>query len=154
MGKSKLGKFIQKVGKVIPSALTALTQLGTGNILGAVGTVNEVLNKAKEESKEAQGLLNEFELRKEELTLEAFQLEAKDRENARLLYKSDSIIQKVFAIAFLVGYGFLSWYLIQIVTEKEAMPKLAETLIVMIWTGTSTKLGTVVDFLFGGSMKS
>ena len=53
---------------------------------------------------------------------------------------------------FLIVYIGLSWYMLDILTENAKLPKLAETMITMIWTGTSTKLGTIIDFFFGGSV--
>lgn len=157
-GKSRLGQFIQKASKAFPDILEAGTMLATGNVLGAIEAVTGQLNantshESPEARNEAQRLLQEFELKKNEFALEAFKHEVEDRKDARSLYTKDSLIQKIFSIVFLIGYGVLSWYLLQIVSGVEELPQLAETLITMIWTGTSTKLSTIIDFLFGGSMK-
>ena len=155
--KSKLGLFISKAGGIFPEILKAGKTLVSGNVLGALEQVSNVLtgntkNKNSALSEDARALLYEFELQKEGFAVEAFKIEAEDRKDARILYSKDSIIQKIFSIVFLLGYGVLSWYLLKIVVSDE-LPKLAEMMITMIWTGTSTKLSTIIDFLFGGSMK-
>jgi hypothetical protein len=85
--------------------------------------------------------------------LKAFELEVEDRKDARNLYKSDDIIQKVFSIVFLVFYGFMCWYMLEIIKGSATESELFKTMVTMIFTGTSTKLGTIIDFFFGGSMK-
>ena len=111
-----------------------------------------MIKKGAEKKEEAKVLLQEFEQFKMEYEKECFELEAQDRKDARNLYSNDSLIQKIFSIIFLIGYGFLSWYLLYILMGNSDLPKLAETMITMIWTGTSTKLNTIIDFFFGGSV--
>lgn len=117
---------------------------------GALGIVKNIIQKDDKISPEKT--LEALELIDKEM--EAYKLEMQDREDARKLYKDDSLIQKIFGLTFLVAYGVLSWYLIHVLLDNVEMPKLAETMITMIWTGTSTKLNTIIDFFFGGSVKS
>jgi len=158
-GKTRLGSWIKKASKIFPDLLEAGVMLGTGNVLGAVEAITGKLkshsgNESPELKAEAQRLLYEFETNKNEFTLEAFKAEVDDRKDARVLYSKDSLIQKIFAIVFLFGYGLLSWYLLTILISQSDMPQLAETMVTMIWTGTSMKLNTIIDFLFGGSIKT
>lgn len=142
--ETKVGKFLKDkaphildvVGDVLPDS-------------GAFGVVKNLIDlddKVSEDDKAEFAKLHDQEI-------EAFALEVDDRKSARELYNSNDIMQKIFAGLFLVGYVALSWYLINILMGATEMPKLAETMITMIWTGTSTKLGTIVDFFFGGSVK-
>jgi hypothetical protein len=143
-GTTKIGDWLRKtaphlvdvVGEVLPEK-------------GALGIVKNLIQKDEvltpEQKKEGLEIADK--------DLEAFELEVKDREGGRDLYKNDSLVQKIFAITFLIGYGGLSWYLLSILMGTSEMPKLAETMITMIWTGTSTKLSTIIDFFFGGSVK-
>lgn len=85
--------------------------------------------------------------------LKAFELEVEDRKDARELYKSDDVIQKVFSVVFLIGYGFLCWFMLDILRGESNESELFKTMVTMIFTGTSTKLGTIIDFFFGGSVK-
>ena len=85
--------------------------------------------------------------------LKAFELEVEDRKDARELYKSDDVIQKVFSVVFLIGYGFLCWFMLDILRGESSESELFKTMVTMIFTGTSTKLGTIIDFFFGGSVK-
>lgn len=149
--KGGLGRFIKKVAGVFPEAINIGTQLATGNVVGAIGGITDLLKNKAEHDESAANLLAEFELNKMEWQLEVYKIEVEDRQGARSLYSSDSMMQKVFAILFLIGYVALSWYLLQVLIGTSEMPKLAETMITMIWTGTSTKLNTIVDFFFGGS---
>jgi len=155
--KSRLGLFIAKAGKIFPDLLEAGVMLGTGNVLGAVEAITGKLkshsgNESPELKGEAQRLLYDFETNKNDFTLEAFKQEVEDRKDARLLYSKDSGIQKIFSIVFLLGYGLLSWFLLTVLTSQSDLPDLAQTMVTMIWTGTSMKLNTIIDFLFGGSM--
>jgi len=156
LGKKKkdgggLGRFIKKVAGIFPEAINIGTQLVTGNVVGAIGGIKDLLKSKADKDANAANLLAEFELNKMEWQLEAYKIEVEDREGARNLYKTDAGIQKVFAIIFLLAYTALSWYLLKILMDNSDMPKLAETMITMIWTGTSAKLNTIIDFFFGGS---
>lgn len=134
--KDKAPKLLDMVEDVLPDS-------------GALGVVKNLIADSTEltteEKEAAKGLA--------ELDLKAFELEVEDRKSARELYSTNDIMQKVFAAVFLVGYMALSYYLLRVLMGAEDMPKLAETMVTMIWTGTSTKLGTIVDFFFGGSVQ-
>lgn len=151
-GQSRFSKFISKAGEVLPEVIGVASKLATGNIGGALEDVGGILSANKDKDAKTKALHEEFEMYKMQFSKECFELEVQDRDSARDLYKVDNIIQKIFAITFLVGYGLLSWYLLSILMGATNMNKLAETMITMIWTGTSTKLGTIIDFLFGGSV--
>lgn len=151
-GKTRLGMFISKASEFIPEIAGAGLKLATGNITGALEDVGGILTANKENNEKAKELLLEFEIKKMDFAKECFALEVEDRKDARVLYKTDSLIQKLFSIVFLIGYGLLSWYLLQILMGASEMNQLAETMIAMIWTGTSQKLSTIIDFLFGGSV--
>lgn len=151
------GKFIGKVGSVLPEVGEVALSVVGGNYVGAVSKVGKMIKEGidKKNIKESEltSLLQEFEMFKMNFEKECFEMEAQDRENARELYKEDSSMQKIFGIFFLFAYSLLSWYLLDILLGEKEIPKLAETMITMIWTGTSTKLSTIVDFFFGGSVK-
>ena len=89
-------------------------------------------------------------LRVDESELKAFELEIKDRESARAMYKEDDIMQKIFGLAFLVGYSFMCWYMLNILSGEGNESELFKTMVTMIFTATSTKLSTIIDFFFGG----
>ena len=150
---TKFGAFINKAKDVLPELANVGVSLVSGNYVGAIKEVGSMLSKNKDKNESIKALSNEFEMYKLEFEKEAFELELEDRKSARKLYVDDSLIQKIFAIIFLVGYGFLSWFLLHILMGTLEIPKLAETMITMIWTGTSAKLNTIIDFFFGGSVK-
>lgn len=154
----KFRGFIKKAANVFPEIMDLGGNLVTGKWGAAVEDIGQLLfNKTKDSnpqiSEQAQSLLNEFERDRQNFVLEGFKAQVDDRKDARNLYKSDNMMQKIFGIVFLLGYGLLSWYLLQVLIGNENLPELAQTMVTMIWTGTSTKLNTIVDFFFGGSME-
>lgn len=154
MSKGK-GKFLTWLGTAVtkvPSLVSAASMAMTGNVTGAFREVSEILGDGML-TPEAQALSEEFLIREKEFEKEVFALEVEDRKSARDLFKSDSLIQKIFAVMFLFGYMFLTVYLLQIIVGNIEISELGRTMITMIWTGTSTKLNTIIDFLYGGSFK-
>ena len=97
------------------------------------------------------------EQERNELINELEELKINDRINARQMYQSDSSLQKWFAIVFLAGYMLLiigMMYFIFTLTQGSDDPKLPEWAVAFLSTifgAMSTKVGTITDFLFGGS---
>ena len=146
---TKIGKFLKEkapqvldiVGDVLPNK-------------GVYGIVKNLISKDDTITDADTKLLNR-EVEKYEI--EAFELEVKDRGDARELYKSDSVLQKVFAVVFLTGYICVTLLLLFGV-YKSAISKIEYrneevAIVTMVFTAMSTKVGTVTDFLFGGSVK-
>ena len=79
----------------------------------------------------------------------------KDRENAREMYKADSQLQKWYALVFLVIFILALAGMMLIIayfTIKQVdAPDWAIAFLSTIFGTLSMKLGTVTDFLFGGS---
>ena len=150
---TKFGQFVNKAKDILPEIANVGLSVVSGNYVGAIKEVGSMLSKNKDKSEAIKSLSNEFEMYKMEFEKEAFALELEDRKSARKMYIDDSLIQKIFAIIFLLGYGGLSWFMLDILMNNSEMPQLAETMITMIWTGTSAKLNTIIDFFFGGSVK-
>lgn len=136
-----LGKTGAKIAPEILNLAGNLTGINTLNQLGDLIQGDTNLNPQQKDL-----LLEELRL-----DIEAFKIEVEDRKSARELYKEDDTVQKIFAMVFLLGYGLLSYYLLSILIGNTELPQLAETMITMIWTGTSMKLNTIIDFFFGGS---
>lgn len=151
--ETKFGAFLNKAKDVAPELLQVAGKIATGNVIGAVSEVGNILKKESTKSAEAKVLLNEFKMFEMEFNKECFELEVEDRKDARKLFSNDSLIQKIFAIVFLVGYGVLCWYMLEILKGEANESELFKTMVTMIFTGTSTKLSTIVDFFFGGSVK-
>ena len=152
-GKTRFGNFIKKASEIAPELLDAGIKLATGDVKGAISEVGDVLKSKANSDVKAKELLNEFESQKSDFLLDAFELEVNDREGARQMYKSDSLMQKAFGVIFLLGYVGLSWFLLDMLFSGAEVKPIANTLITTIWTGTSVKLNTIVDFFFGGSVK-
>ena len=78
-----------------------------------------------------------------------------DRKDAREMYEKDNILQKIFAIVFLVGYiiitFFMCWGAYKMTIEDVVFNNETVAILTMIFTAMSNKINTIVDFLFGGS---
>jgi hypothetical protein len=147
--KGKFGEWLKKAATKVPALMGVAIKVGTGNIGGAIEEVVGILGKDK--SPEAVALSEEFKKYQIDFQREMFELEVADRDSARKMYISDALVQKIFSIIFLIAYIGLSVFLVNVLMGGTEIPQLAETMITMIWTGTSTKLGTIIDFFFGGS---
>lgn len=96
---------------------------------------------------------------KEILKLKAMGMYLDDMKSARTMYMTDSWLQKVFAIVFLVAYilltSLLVWGLWVYVKDGAVdAPEWVVAFISSLWGGLSAKLNTIVDFLFGSSKGS
>lgn len=86
-----------------------------------------------------------------ELSLKQEQMRLGDISDARSMYRSDSSLQKTFAIVFLIGYlvliGLLMWKFFAGIILTEV----AANFMFTIFGAMSTKVNTIVGFLFGSS---
>jgi len=103
-----------------------------------------------------------WETKKSELSFQFKKLEfdveeslLKDKQSAREMYKKDSSLQKSFALVFLSGYIILTCFIIYAMFSKSLPPmeNWQVALISSVFTAMSTKVNTIVDFLFGASHK-
>lgn len=96
---------------------------------------------------------------KEELKLKAMNMYMDDMKSARTMYMTDSWLQKVFAMVFLISYisltALLVWGLwVYVKNGSVDAPEWVVAFISSLWGGLSAKLNTIVDFLFGSSKGS
>jgi hypothetical protein len=145
-----------KIGKLIKSKAPQVLDL-VGDLLpdkGVTGVVKRLIDRDDTVSDADTQMLHREVERYE---IEAFELEVKDRGDARDLYKSDSVLQKVFAVVFLTGYICVTLLLLfgvyQSAISKIEYRNEEVAIVTMVFTAMSTKVGTVTDFLFGGSVK-
>lgn len=151
---TKFGKFLDKAKESVPEILNVGGKLLTGNIGGAFEEVSGILKEKAEQSEEAKSLLLEFEIHKMDWQKEIFELEVEDRKDARNLYSSDSLIQKALAILFTIAYFLISYYLFNhFITKNVRLSEFEIGFISTIFGGMSTKVNTIIDFFFGGSVK-
>ena len=152
------GKFIGKVGGVLPEVgEVALSVIG-GNYTGAIAKTASIIkgeiDKGGKKAEEAKVFLNEFEMFKMTFEKECFELEAADRDSARNLYSTDGLIQKVLAIVFTLAYFSISYFLFNhFITKEVKLSDFEIGFISTIFGGMSTKVNTIIDFFFGGSVK-
>ncbi len=108
--------------------------------------------------KEGTKLIDEIFTTKEEKLqgkMELFKMAVADRDSARTMYAQDSWLQKAFAIFFL-----LAWCALTILMLNNFVFKTIEledwqiAFVSSINGGISTKLSTIIDFLFGGAISS
>ena len=155
--KTKFEKFLEKAKKFIPEALGVGAKALTGNYLGAIKDVGNLLKKESEKDEQAKELLIEFENNKLEFEQELKKLHFEDKQNARNLYKIDSSLQKLFAITFLIVFIGLSVLILiglyKISLEGLKLDNYIVSFVSTLYGGISMKLGTIVDFLFGSSQQ-
>lgn len=106
--------------------------------------------------KEGTKLIDEiFTTQEEKLQgkMELFRMAVEDRDSARDMYKNDSWLQKTFAIFFLIAWCALTAVLLNyFVFRSVNLQDWQIAFISSINGGISTKLSTIIDFLFGGSI--
>ena len=106
--------------------------------------------------KEGTKLIDEIFTTKEEKLqgkMELFKMAVADRDSAREMYSKDSRLQKVFAIFFLIAWvGLTALMLNYFIFNNIQLDDWQIAFISTVNGGISTKLNTIVDFLFGGSI--
>lgn len=91
---------------------------------------------------------------KEARAMELVKMEYADRADARKNSGNYKPLIFVYAIVFLIAYIALTFYMIQIITQRAEMSDFAQTIISMLWGGLTAKINTIVDFLFGSSQET
>ena len=108
--------------------------------------------------KEGTKLIDEiFTTQEEKLQgkMELFKMAVADRSSAREMYSKDNWLQKVFAIFFLVAWvGLTAMMLNYFIFDDIHLENWQIAFISTINGGISTKLSTIIDFLFGGAISS
>jgi hypothetical protein len=108
--------------------------------------------------KEGTKLIDEIFTTKEEKLqgkMELFKMAVEDRDSAREMYSKDSWLQKVFAIFFLLAWiGLTTLMLNYFVFQTIQLQDWQIAFVSSINGGISTKLSTIIDFLFGGAISS
>ncbi len=113
---------------------------------------------AAETLREGTKLIDEIFTTKEEKLqgkMELFKMAVADRDSARTMYSNDSWLQKMFAIFFLVAWCGLTFVMLNyFVFQTIELQDWQIAFISSINGGISTKLSTIIDFLFGGSVSA
>ena len=138
---TKIGKFLSdKAPDILNVAGELLPDAG---LLGAVGKMIDESKLSPEDKAQAHAQL-----------VELYNLEVEDRKSARVLYSSDSSVQKVLATVFTVAYFALSFIMFKYFVEEDIqLGEFEISFISTIFGAMSAKVNTVVDFFFGGSAK-
>ncbi|MCU4176466.1 hypothetical protein [Carboxylicivirga sp. N1Y90] len=85
--------------------------------------------------------------------MELFKMAVADRDSAREMYAQDNWLQKTFAIFFLLAWiGLTTLMLNYFVFQTIKLQDWQIAFVSSINGGISTKLSTIIDFLFGGSI--
>ncbi len=144
--------------KVLKGIITGVGAIADGNIMALADKIfpdKEAQKKEREafilETKKI--VLEEKKIAANSL-LEEIKLANADKDSARDMYEKDNWLQKVFGVVFLVAYVLLSCYIIYLLVSATVITTTATAIITMVFTGMSTKLNTIVDFLYGGSLGS
>ncbi|MCW3806166.1 hypothetical protein [Plebeiibacterium marinum] len=85
--------------------------------------------------------------------MELFKMAVADRDSARSMYAQDSWLQKSFAIFFLLAWCALTVIMLNnFVFKTIQLQDWQIAFVSSINGGISTKLSTIIDFLFGGAI--
>lgn len=151
---TSFGRFLNKAKDLVPEVLNIAGKVVTGNYIGAVQEVGILLKSKSEKDQRVKSLLIEFEQYKMQFEKDCFEMESADRKDARSLYSLDGIIQKILAILFTSGYFAITYYLFShFITKKIELSEFEIGFISTIFGGMSTKVNTIIDFFFGGSVQ-
>ena len=113
----------------------------SGNVIKDVGDAIDKLTTTKEEKLQGK--------------MELFKMAVADRSSAREMYQNDSWLQKAFAIFFLIAWCALTFVMLNyFVFQTIDLQDWQIAFISSINGGISTKLSTIIDFLFGGSVSA
>lgn len=137
--KDKAPHILELVGGALPNK-------------GITGIVKNLITKDDSISDADTAILNR---EVEKFEVEAFELETQDRANARK--EGDLKLQRAFAITFLIGYIIMTLVMLYgayvIAVQHITLDNYLVALVTSIFMAMSNKVGTVTDFLFGGSIK-
>lgn len=125
-----------------------------GEIIKSVGEVADKFITTDEDRLLWKTKESEMLLKFKQLEYEVEETLLKDKQSARSMYEKDSSLQKVFALIFLLGYITITGCIIWCIFSSSVPADLSNFqagLIGSVFTAMSTKVNTVVDFLFGGS---
>ena len=139
--ETKVGKFLsEKAPDILNVAGELLPDAG---LLGAVSKMIDESKLTPEDKAQAHAQL-----------VELYNLEVEDRRSARLMYSSDSTVQKILATVFTIAYFALSFIMFKYFVEEDIdLGEFEISFISTIFGAMSAKVNTVVDFFFGGSAK-
>ena len=139
--ETKVGKFLsEKAPDILNVAGELLPDAG---LLGAVSKMIDESKLTPEDKAQAHAQL-----------VELYNLEVEDRKSARLMYSSDSTVQKILASVFTIAYFAFSFIMFKYFVEEDiALGEFEISFISTIFGAMSAKVNTVVDFFFGGSAK-
>ena len=146
------GKFLNKAKDKLPELANVAMSVVSGNYVGAIGQVGAMLKSKQNESEDLTALHIEFESLKMDFEREMYELEFKDRESARDLYKDDSLIQKILATIFTLSYFIISYFLVNhFFNDEIKLDDYELGFISTLFGAMSSKVNTIIDFFFGGS---
>ena len=139
--ETKVGKFLsEKAPDILNVAGELLPDAG---LLGAVSKMIDESKLTPEDKAQAHAQL-----------VELYNLEVEDRKSARLMYSSDSTVQKILATVFTIAYFALSFIMFKYFVEEDIdLGEFEISFISTIFGAMTAKVNTVVDFFFGGSAK-
>lgn len=141
----------------------------SNNIVGTViDGVDRFIKNPEERHQwemEKERLKAKIEFEMHQLQFQAEKMYTEDRQSARATFERKGFLHTVFALTFLVGYfvitGGLIWFIWMVIQMGLGNPESAEVvqnipswaaaLIGGIFSAMSSKVNTIIDFLFGGS---
>jgi hypothetical protein len=138
IGKEIAPELLEAAGEVIPG-------------MGALKKIGELIDGDKNLTTEEKSML----LERLRLDIQAFQAEVDDRKSARRLYAKDNRAQKILASLFCVAYFAITGVLLHHFFNGQGVLEDYELgLVSTLFGAMSSKVNTIIDFFFGGSMQN
>jgi hypothetical protein len=141
---------IAKIGKeVAPELLEAASSILPD--MGVLKTIGELIEDDKVLTQDEKNML----LERLRLDIQAFQAEVDDRKSARKMYSKDNLAQKILASLFCVAYFVITGVLLHHFFNGQGVLEDYELgLVSTLFGAMSSKVNTIIDFFFGGSMQN
>ena len=149
----KLGDILKKSPKILGKVASGVVQVASGQ--NPVSVVRSKLQKDIKSDTNLSDSEKELALKELDNELEQARLEVRDRMDARKMTGSSKKLQFWFAIGFMAAYVSMIIAIIvmlwQFATAELSIGEFGITLIASLAGQMSTKVNTIVDFLFGSS---
>jgi len=150
----KVGDVLKKTPKVLGKVATSLAQVAAGQ--NPIGVVREKLQKEVKNDDNLTPEEKKFVLEEMDKELEYRRISLEDRKSARNMKGRNEILQFWFAVGFMGLYAamIVGLFVLLFKGSDLAMGQFGITLISTISGQLSSKVNTIIDFLYGSSKDS
>jgi hypothetical protein len=145
------GKFLNKAGKHIGTAIEVGAEIATGDIAGALDIVKGKIQESSISEIEKAKLLHEMELSRMDWAKEIFALEVQDRDSAR---KREIAVGRDYFQWFVGAIGLASFIYILIFITHRQVPDANRDMVNILFGMISGIVAAIYGYYFGSSLGS